>query len=195
LDSNNEYNSCKQFLGVYEGNNWHSITDEPYIQNPSFIDLDYYDDVKISIISEGPVYWEWSSDRYYLTDKTYREILMKKPIIISGYVEQYKQLKNLGFRMYEDYLLNKNYGTILNEEQKLDAIADNVDYFLKTSESNFDIIKEDVDFNSKLLYSYFRKQDEFLVYLQTEYNVIQEDIDFYFNRAGLEHLIQQPQHS
>ena len=190
LDSDNEYNSCKSFLGVYEGDNWHDIVKEPYIHNPSFIDLHHYNDVKLTVISEGPIYWEWSNDRYYLTDKTYRELLMKKPVILSGYVEQYKELKNLGFKTFDENFLIKEYGLIEDEEQRLEAIVQNVKYFLNNSD--YQKVKQDVDFNTKLLYYYFKKQDEFLKYLETKYNASKEEIEFFFNRKGLEHLIRKP---
>jgi hypothetical protein len=192
LDIDNEYNTCKTFLGVYEGDNWHKIADQKYFQNPTFIDFAHYDNVKISIISEGPVYWEWSADKYYLTDKAYREILMKKPILIAGYVEQYKQLQRLGFKTFSEYLLIKDYGFLENEDDRLDAIVKNVEHFLNQGDKHFNEIKKDVDFNSQLLYRYFKKQDNFLLYLKKEYNVSNDDIDFFFKQKGLKKLIQKP---
>jgi hypothetical protein len=191
LDVNNEYDNCKKFLGVFEGDNWHDIVHEPYLHNPAFIDLSFYHNVKLSLISEGPIYWEWCSDRFYLTDKTYREILMKKPILLAGYVEQYKQLKRLGFKLFEDYLLIKDYGLIDDEEQRLDAIAKNTEYFLNNTQ-NFEMIKNDVDFNSNVLHNHFKNQDKFLDYIETKYNANKEEISFFFGQKGLEHLIRKP---
>lgn len=192
LDKNNEYEQCKTFLGVYEGNKWHDIVKQPYIQNPSFMDISLYNNVKLSVVSEGPIYWEWCSDRFYLTDKTYREILMKKPIIIAGYVEQYQCLKDMGFKTFDDYFLIKDYGLIPDEEERLDAIVKNIEYFMQHSSETFEKIKKDVDFNYKLLYSYFNSQDNFLIYLRAKYNLSKAEVDKFFTQQGLTRLIQVP---
>lgn len=107
-------------------------------------DTKLYNDCIFQVISEtsysqllGP----------WITEKGWLPIVNRRPFIVAGDPGYLQRLNNLGFKTFENYLKNPNYGNIDNDELRLDAIVDNAQTWLLTIHSQYDNISKDVEHN------------------------------------------------
>ena len=80
----------------------------------------------------------------YVTEKTWRAIVNKHPFIMAGSVNILAYLKSIGFRTFEKYLPIENYDSIENDNDRLNAICENL---LVGFSDNIEQINEDVEYN------------------------------------------------
>ena len=178
----------EKVLPYYSGMfSWYDVVQTYFIKNASYIDHNVFNNTAFSIISEGPNFW--SDDNFFLTEKTWRTLLLNHPFIFAGHPDQFRYLKKLGFKTFEEYMLIKDYAYIEDEHKRLDAIVINTENFLKDIKHFNHEIEKDVKFNHELTLDYINKQDQFLKKLNTDYKIDKEEISFYFNRTGYEQLI------
>ena len=166
-----------------ESLNWGDIKHCDFWKNPIYIDPEVFKNTSFSIISEGPNFW--SSDYNYITEKTWRTILYKHPFVFAGHPDQFRYLKKLGFKTFEEYLPIKDYAFIEDEEARLDAIVKNVEYWISNPEIRAQLI-DDVSHNFELLLSYAKKQDLFLTDIKERYSIDQSEFNQHFNTLGFE---------
>ena len=83
-----------------------------------------------------------------ITEKTYHTIFNNLPFIMAGDVGSLQWVKKQGYKTFENYLVIKNYDSIIDEEQRLDAIVKNCKHWIKNM-NNIDAIKNDVAHNFK----------------------------------------------
>ena len=166
-----------------ESLNWGDIKHCDFWKNPIYIDPAVFKKTSFSIISEGPNFW--SSDYNYITEKTWRTILYKHPFIFAGHPDQFRYLKKLGFKTFEEYMLIKDYAFIEDEESRLDTIVKNVEYWISNPEVRKHLIN-DVNYNFELLLSYAKTQDLFLTELKEKYSIDEAEFNQHFNSLGFE---------
>ncbi len=97
----------------------------------------------------------------WITEKTWLTILNKCPFIMAGDNGTLAKLQQMGFKTFEKYLPIKDYDSILNKENKLNAICSNAIHWLKDM-SNKESIDEDVEHNYKQLVSLAKQNSNLL---------------------------------
>ena len=186
------YESAKPFYGSYTSQettvDWYDVVDTEWVQAPAHIDPRVFDDIAVSIISEGPNFW---SDDYYdfVTEKTWRAFLMKQPIIFAGWPGQFKYLKKLGYKTFEEYMIIPEYALFEDENERLDAVVKNTQHFLKTHQIYKDNILKDVEHNYNLLHEYIKKQDDLLTHFSNVLNISDTEISHYTEIQGYKNLL------
>ena len=184
----NKYNDVLPYYYGFEL--FHDVVKTDFIKNASFIPPEIFAKTSFSIISEGPNFW--SDDHYILTEKSWRTFLLKHPFIFAGHPDQFRYLKKLGFKTFEEYMKIKDYAYIENDNMRYDSVVVNTENFLKDMKNFKEQIEKDVIHNYNLFFEYVKKQDNFLKTMKNDYNVDQKEISFYFNRTGYEQLIVRP---
>jgi hypothetical protein len=111
-------------------------------------DVTLYTKTKFSLISESRFD---SVDRPWITEKTWKAILNNHPFIMAGDTNTLCELHRKGFVTFEQFLPCKNYDTISDPEARLDAIVENVKYWVENLSSYAEEINRCVIHNRKLL--------------------------------------------
>lgn len=188
------YHTGKPYYGSYTSNDapviWYDVVKTDWAQLPTHIDSSVYGQTLFSVISEGPNYW--AEDYDFITEKTWRTFLHQHPFIFAGHPDQFRYIKKLGFKTFEDYLLIKDYAYIDKENDRLDAIVQNTEYWLKNLKNHLEEIKKDVEYNYQLFFEYSNQQTEFLNFLHKDLNVPLEEIKYYIDVKGYVNLIRRP---
>ena len=83
----------------------------------------------------------------YVTEKIYKSILNKHPFILAGDTNSLSYLSTLGFVTFEQFLPIRNYDTIDNTENRLNALVTNAKYFISNIKKNAVEIEEMVKHN------------------------------------------------
>ena len=112
-------------------------------------DVKMYENTCLSILSESefgyiPAGYEW------ITEKTWRVIANRQPFIMASSSGTLARLKSFGFRTFENYMLHTEYDHIPDQFARLEAIVDNIEYFMKTYHDHIDSINADVEHNFQL---------------------------------------------
>lgn len=119
------------------------------LENDLLINL--YKQTNFSIVAETFYDNHPPNKSPFLTEKIYRTIFNKHPFVLAAPPMYLNALKEMGFRTFENYLPNPHYDTILDADERLDAIVDNVAAFPNAIIKNQDVINEDVEYNYALL--------------------------------------------
>lgn len=128
-----EYENAKKFFAeeYYQTGDWHDVKDTDWAKAPALIDSSIFPETCLSIISEGPNYWNYSTNNSFVTEKFWRAVFHKHPFLFAGDIDQFKYMENLGFRTFTEYMTIPEYTYLETEEQRLDAIVTNTADFLK----------------------------------------------------------------
>ena len=193
----NIYEDSKKFFGDESHDPdkviWHDIVDESeWVKNVAWINPKIYEETAFSIISEGLNYWEHNRNDSFVTEKFWRTVFMQQPFLFAGHPDQFRYMKKLGFRTFENYMLLPDYIDFPTEQDQLNAIVINTESFLNAHKNYQEQIKIDVKYNYDLALDYIDKQNEFFEFLITRYGVPREEVLHYFDRKGYEQLIRRP---
>lgn len=187
------YHTCKPYYGSYTSTEtsiiWYDVVKTDWAQAPTHIDSKVYKDTLFSVISEGPNFW--TEDYNFITEKTWRTFLHRHPFIFAGHPDQFDYIKTLGFKTFEEYLLIKDYAYIKNENQRLDAIVKNTEYWLKNIKNNLSSIEKDIEYNYQMFFNHVKKQNEILKFLEYDLNVSSDEIKLYSGIKGYTDLIRR----
>ena len=164
------------------------VHDKDWCKDPSWIDPRVFEETLFSVISEGNAYPP-ATDYRFLTEKTWRTIIMRHPFVFAGEPEQYHYAKSKGLRTFEQYMLIDDYADIQYEDHRLDAVLKNTEYFLKSAKNNQHQISEDVEHNYNVFIDVAKYNQELLSHLIKEYALPVEQIDHWFNRKSFVHLL------
>jgi hypothetical protein len=187
------YNSKKFFLNHNEVKDfWNQITQQEWVDKPALIDSIVFDTTSLSIISEGPNYWDYSNNNNFVTEKFWRTVLHRHPFLFSGDTEQYQLIKKLGFRTFEEYFKIADYAYIFDQKKQNSAIVKNTQYFLEHQYSAAEKIKEDTEHNYNIFLQYVRKQFDVLKMMQEKFYISQNQMDYYFDQTGYKTAIIMP---
>jgi hypothetical protein len=112
----------------------------------------------------------------WITEKTWISIVNKRPFIVAAYPGFLKRLKELGFKTYENYLLHKNYDEIVSDDERLNLIVENTQYWLENIQKYEEDIKKDTDHNFSLFLKYAennqKKLDDFNYRYKINFNLL-----------------------
>lgn len=157
---------------------------QPWVKDLAWMDPQIFSDTVLSVISEGNAYPPATNFKF-LTEKTWRAIAMRHPFVFAGYPEQFDYAKSLGLRTFEEYMLIKDYASIQDEDNRLDAVVSNTQYFLENYKNNQDKICADIEHNYNVYMRIGEEQDKFLADLP----VSQDEKSYWFGQTGLSHLM------
>jgi len=104
--------------------------------------LDLYQNNLFQIISET----YFSDSTPWITEKTWLSIVNKRPFIMASSSGTLLKLKKMGFKTFENYL-KIPYDTIQNQEQRLNAIVVNTEYWLAYLHNYKNDVEKDIEYN------------------------------------------------
>ncbi len=187
-----EYENAKKFFAeeYYQTGDWHDVKDTDWAKAPALIDSSIFPETCLSIISEGPNYWNYSTNNSFVTEKFWRAVFHKHPFLFAGDIDQFKYMENLGFRTFTEYMTIPEYAYLETEEQRLDAIITNTADFLKLKKPQRLI--DDIEHNYQLAKRYLDKQHLLFDYLVEHYGAPREEVNYYLNQTGYSNLVQRP---
>lgn len=188
----NRYETAKPFYGSYTSGNadvvWHDVVDTDWVQAPAHIDSSVYANTLFSVISEGPNYWH--NDNDFATEKSWRTFLHRHPFIFAGHPDQFRYLKTLGYKTFEEYLPIKDYAYIEDEDTRLTAVVENTKYLLAHREHD-DAIRADTEHNYNVFFKHVEAQHNLYKHFKDNLGIPQSDIDYYFDKIGYTQLIRR----
>lgn len=156
----------------------------PWMKDLAWINPSVFSNTVLSVISEGNA-WPPATNFNFLTEKTWRAIAMRHPFVFAGYPEQFNYIKSLGLKTFENYMLIKNYAEIQDENLRMEAVVENVKYFLDTYEQQKENIQADTEHNYKVFEEIIDQGNEFLNSL----SITEQDKNKWFEQTGLSHLM------
>jgi len=112
---------------------------------------DAYGRTSFRVISETQML-----DTAVITEKTWITIMNRVPFIMAGYANNLRYLKDQGYRTFENYLPLPGYDSILDQEQRLDAVVTNTRFWLDHIQDQHQHIAQDVEHNYHLLQSHIK---------------------------------------
>ena len=185
----NKFETAKLYYGTNNNADIqaHDMAQTEWCKSPAYVDSTVFNNTWFSIISEGPNYW--GNENRFVTEKLWRAILHKHPFIFAGHPDQYNYIKYLGFKTFEDYLLIPDYGNIADENERLNAVVANTEYWIKNKHL-YDM-QEDVEHNYRILLNEINDKNQLLNKFKLEYNISDDEIDFYFNGKGYDRIIRK----
>lgn len=164
------------------------VHEKDWCKDPSWIDPAVFQDTLFSVISEGNAYPP-ATDYNFITEKTWRTVIMRHPFVFAGEPEQFHYAKGKGLRTFENYLLIDDYTDILYEDHRLDAVVKNTEYMLSTIKDNEESIRADVEHNYQIFQDVARYNEELLKYLSLEFNISETELNYWFNQKSFVHLL------
>jgi hypothetical protein len=183
----NLYEDAKQYSKA-ELEDLKTAFDNEWCKDPAYIDPRVFASTSLSIISEGLAY-DPATDFRYITEKTWRTIANKHPFIMAGYVEQSAYARSKGLRTFNQYMLIPDYDLIEDTEQRLDAIVQNVEYFLNTFSYHSEQISADIEHNYQIFLATTEYNKSVLDTFKTEYQISDSEISKWFDHKSFIHLI------
>lgn len=141
-----------QFLSTYQRSPDNIYANSQGHRNGGYGGLPYdvtlYTKTAFSLISESR--FDYVA-RPWITEKTWKPILNNHPFIMAGDTNTLCELHRKGFVTFEQFLPVKNYDTINNSEERLDAIVTNVKFWVEHIAEQAIEINRCVVHNRKLL--------------------------------------------
>lgn len=154
------------------------ITETAFCKDPSWIEPSVFEQTGFSVISEGIN--DPNLNTMFLSEKTWRTILNRHAFVFSGTPDMYKYAKSLGLNMFEDFMLIKDYGSIKDTEQQLNAIVVNTEYFLKHKHEHTEAINQAIENNYIRMLELVNKNEQVVEILKS-YGADPIILDKYFN--------------
>lgn len=161
------------------------IFEQPWWLMVGYMDNKIYNNTSLSIVNEGP-----GNDLRFLTEKLWLAVLNNHPFILLDSPQRFQYCKDIGLRMFEDYVKVKNYGYIEDPEEQMNAVVENTKYFLQNVQANKDKIQKDIDHNLKVFYQHVEHNKAQAVFLDRL--VVDTDIHKYLEEAYLGNYIDIP---
>ena len=175
-----------------------TILNKPFLQDPNYIDPSVFRNTAISIISEGGIDALGAGidgtpfNSKFLTEKTWRTIVNRHPFILADTPERFEFVKSLGLRTFENYMQIPNYAYISDDDERLDAIVTNTQYFLNTYQHRQHEIAQDIEYNFQLFFKLASKNYMLTHALNKDHNISSSDIVRWFEQKSFIHLLRMP---
>jgi len=167
IEYENFINYCDRELDKDIGHIW-GDTGDFQINACIIYDPAIYNNTSFSIVSET---WFDYGKVPTLTEKIFKSLLHYHPFVMMGARGTLKALEELGYRTFTEYMLIKDYDDIESEEERLEAVVQNVKFFQSNYHNFIEKIKEDVVHNHN---NFLRISKEELSKLE---NILPKDVD------------------
>lgn len=128
-----------------------------------YFNPEWYDDTYFSMVVETRISRR-VDEQLQLTEKTFKPIAFQHPFLVWGEPESLSRLKTLGFETF-DNLFDESYDSIVNHQQRLDAIVKNV--------ANFNKVPYDSITLEKIQHNHARFFDRALVEQRIQEEIVQ----------------------
>jgi hypothetical protein len=186
------YKDAKEYSRL-TGKQWAegSIKDKNFIKDPNWIDPDIFWNSNLSVISEGHVYPP-ANDSKFLTEKTWRAVVNKHPILLADSTDRYVYLQGMGLKTIDKYLSVPNYAYFDNYDLRMDAVTVNVEYFLNHATEHQEEIEKDIDHNFLRFLKIVKENEVTLKWLNTDFLITEDEIKKWFRQSGFTHLFREP---
>jgi hypothetical protein len=186
------YKDAKEYSRL-TGKQWAegSIKDKNFIKDPNWIDPDIFWNSNLSVISEGHVYPP-ANDSKFLTEKTWRAVVNKHPILLADSTDRYVYLQGRGLKTIDKYLSVPNYAYFDNYDLRMDAVTVNVEYFLNHATEHQEEIEKDIDHNFLRFLKIVKENEVTLKWLNTDFLITEDEIKKWFRQSGFTHLFREP---
>lgn len=119
------------------------------------IDKFYYDSY-FSVISETTFYTNEFTNSRFITEKTFKSILMRHPFVIVSVPNSLVVLKQLGYKTFAPWI-NESYDCVLNDNDRMLAIADEIERLVNLKKEELEEFLRNVisicEYNYQLLCS------------------------------------------
>lgn len=186
------YKNAKEYSRL-NGKEWAEgkIQEEEFIKDPNWMDPNIFWNTSLSIISEGHVYYP-ATDSRFLTEKTWRAIVNRHPIILADTIERYNYLQDRGIKTVDKYLSIPGFAYIDNYDARMDAVATNTVYFLDHARENQRSIQKDIDHNFLRFMQIVEENETMLDRLKKDFLISDSDIKQWFRQKSFTHLFRTP---
>jgi len=159
-----------------------------YTKNIDYtVNKKHYENSCISVVPE--TFYKSNDPIDDISEKTYRAIYNKHPFIIVGTKGLRKTLESYGFKTFIEYL-KYDYDNIIDPYQRIDAIIENLQYFLNNKNKYINELKNDIEYNFNIFCKLIEKNNEILQVLEKN-GISKVDIDKNFNFASPVNLVEQ----
>lgn len=111
-----------------------------------------------------------NNNRPVITEKTWDTIFNRLPFLIAGDVNTLVCLRDMGFKTFDQYLIT-DYDSIVDSEERLDAIVANTKHWIETLRQFKDQVTVDVEHNKKRLDELYQKNLTKIEQLITDYKL------------------------
>lgn len=101
-----------------------------------------YQDTSFRVISET-----WRHGMSWVTEKTWLTIINRHPFIVAGAPGTLSVLKSKNLRTFENYLPIPNYDNILDDDQRMQAVVTNTEYWTNHIHRYEHEIRKDIEHN------------------------------------------------
>lgn len=136
------------------------IFNQAWWSRVGYIENKVFNNTSLSVVNEGP-----GIDKRFLTEKLWLTIFNNHPFILVDFPERFQYCKDIGLRMFEDYMKIKDYGYIEDPDIQMQAVVENTKYFLQNINQNKEKIQIDINHNLKIFNDHIlhnTNQKEFL---------------------------------
>jgi Mn-dependent DtxR family transcriptional regulator len=163
-----------QFLKTHQRNpdnqkiSWRAGNNLHVVECGMDYDTKLFTSTKFRVISESNFETVQSP---WITEKTWITILNSQPFIMASSTNTLARLRDMGFRTFEQYLKISNYDQISDDEDRLDAIVENTQYWVEHINKFSDEIQEDITYNLNNYYRLVEKNMCVLRQIIKDYNL------------------------
>jgi hypothetical protein len=107
----------------------------------------------------------------WITEKTWIAIANKRPFIIAAHPGVLKKLKSMGFKTFENYLAVSNYDRIKDNMLRLEAIVENVNYWVNNINKYEQQIIDDTEHNFRQFLKLYKDNQKIIDNFASRYNL------------------------
>jgi Mn-dependent DtxR family transcriptional regulator len=163
-----------QFLKTHQRNpdnqkiSWRGGNNLHVVECGMNYDTEMFTSTKFRVISETNFE---SVKSPWITEKTWITILNSQPFIMASSTNTLARLRDMGFRTFEQYLKISNYDQISDDEDRLDAIVENTQYWVENINQYSKDIQADVEHNLQNYYQLAEHNRTLLKNLISENNL------------------------
>lgn len=107
-----------------------------------------------------------------ISEKTYIPILNKRPFIMVSAPDHNLQLRQYGFKTFENYCLHKDYQEQrTSDNERYNQIMDNIAYWIENIDKNYDQISNDVEHNFNLFVQLGKQEENNIIDIIEKHNI------------------------
>lgn len=139
------------------------IDESNFKKTLNFISVKSVKSTKLSLVIEA-YFDNYSTERVYLTEKTFRPIYHKKPFLLLGQKHSLRELRNRGFKTF-NHVLDEEYDDMENDLRFLSLLkqTNNINkYSKKHLNQVIDDCKNTVDYNYNHMIKYIKSEIDLL---------------------------------
>ena len=168
-----------------------NLLDSPWMNDCAWIDPNVFKNTSLSIISEGSCYPP-ATDFKFLTEKLWRAVVNNHPFLIADHPDRFQFMKEIGLKTFEEYLKIPDYAFIENEDQRLDAVVKNTEYFLDNMFDHITQINMDIQHNKQVMLNIVEHNLKTIDWLKHNLNVDQSSIEKWLMTKDFKPFIRVP---